>query len=78
MNYYFGPLPREFCLYFYILSIIFGILFVLSLISIVFFMITNYKKVNVMFVINSLLVLFNIFLAYLANRLLNTMCVKTI
>jgi hypothetical protein len=31
-----------------------------------------------MFIINSLLVLSNTFLAYLANRLLNTMCVKSI
>lgn len=78
MNKFFGPLPREYCVYFYILSIIFGILFVVSLFSIVSFMIMNIKKVNSMFIINSLLVLSNTFLAYLANRLLNTMCVKSI
>jgi len=78
MNDYFGPLPREYCLYFYALSIIFGILFVVTLISIAYFMIMHFNKVNTMFVLNSLLVLFNTFLAYLANRLLHTMCVKTI
>ena len=78
MNTYFGPLPREYCLYFYILAIIFGFLFATSLIGIVYFAIMHYKKVNTMFVINSLLALFNTFLAYLANRLRYTMCVKSI
>ena len=78
MNKYFGPLPREYCVYFYILSIVLGSLFVFSAISIAFFMIMHFKKVNVTFVINSVMVLLNIFLAYIANRLLHTMCVKSI
>ena len=78
MDQYFGPLPREYCIYFYILSIIFGILFILSALSIGYVMITNFKKVNTMFIVNSVFILFNSFLAYLANRLLHTMCVKTI
>jgi hypothetical protein len=41
-------------------------------------MVMNSKKVNSMFIVNSIMVLLNSFLAYLANRLLNTMCVKTI
>jgi hypothetical protein len=78
MNNYFGPLPREYCVYFYVLSIIFGITFVLSAISIAYFMIMHFKKVNAMFVSNSFLVLINTFLAYIANRLLHTMCVKSV
>jgi hypothetical protein len=78
MNQYFGPLPREYCVYFYALSIIFGVMFVLGVISIAFYMITNFKKVNIMFIVNSLLILLNSFLAYIANRLLHTMCVKSI
>ena len=78
MNNYFGPLPREYCVYFYFLSIIFGIIFVFSAISIAYFMIMHFKKVNAMFISNSFLVLINTFLAYIANRLLHTMCVKSI
>jgi hypothetical protein len=78
MDQYFGPLPREYCIYFYALSIVFGVIFVTSLISISYFMITHIKKVNTMFVVNSIFILFNSFLAYLANRLLHTMCVKSI
>ena len=75
---YFGPLSKEYCVYFYALSIVFGVMFVTSILSISYVMITNTKKVNTMFIVNSILILFNSFLAYLANRLLHTMCVKSI
>lgn len=78
MNKYFGPLPREYCVYFYILSVMFGVIFVSSAVSIAYFMVTHYNKVNTTFVINSLMILLNTFLAYVVNRLLHTMCVKAI
>jgi hypothetical protein len=74
MDKYFGPLPREYCVYFYFLSVIFGF----CAVSIAYFMIMHFKKVNKMFVSNSLLILTNTFLAYISNRLLHTMCVKSI
>jgi hypothetical protein len=78
MDQYFGPLPREYCVYFYVLSIIFGVMFAVSAVSIAYFMITHIKKINTMFVVNSIFILLNTFLAYLVNRLLHTMCVKAI
>jgi hypothetical protein len=78
MDKYFGPLPREYCVYFYFLSVMFGFIFVFSAVSIAYFMIMHFKKVNKMFVSNSLLILTNTFLAYISNRLLHTMCVKSI
>jgi hypothetical protein len=78
MDQYFGPLPREYCVYFYALSIVFGVMFLMSVVSIAYFMITHIKKVNTMFIVNSIFILLNSFLAYLANRLLHTMCVKAI
>jgi len=78
MNTYFGPLPREYCVYFYILSIIFGFLFATSIVSVTYFMIMHYKKINMMFVVNAFLAIFNTFLGYIANRLLHTMCVKSV
>ena len=67
MNKYFGPLPREYCVYFYFLSIMFGVLFVFSAVSIAYFIVMHFKKVNAMFVSNSLLVLTNTFLAFCLN-----------
>jgi hypothetical protein len=78
MNKYFGPLPREYCVYFYSLSILFGIIFATSAVSIGYYMITNFKRINAMYVVNSAFILLNSFLAYLVNRLLHTMCVKSI
>jgi hypothetical protein len=78
MDKYFGPLPREYCVYFYAMSIIFAFFFVIGLISITYFVLFHFKKVNGLFIVNSVFVLFNTLLAYLVNRLLHTMCVKSV
>jgi hypothetical protein len=78
MDKFFGPLPREYCVYFYVLSIVFSIIFVISALSTIYFMVNHMQKVNSMFIFKSCLILLNAFFAYLANRLLHTMCVKSI
>lgn len=78
MNTYFGPLGEEYCVYFYALSIFFGIAFVLSVISVVTYMFTHVNKINMTFLIHTFFLLLNSFLAYLVNRLLHTMCMKSI
>lgn len=78
MDAYFGPLGEEYCVYFYILSIIFGITFALSVVSSVYYMATHFSKLTPMFVANMFFLLFNSFLAYLSNRLLHTMCMKSL
>jgi len=78
MDDYFGPLSREYCGYFYILSVMFGFFFVFSILSIIYTFVVNYKKINAMFVANSLVLLINIFFVYFTNRLMHTMCVKSI
>jgi hypothetical protein len=78
MDKYFGPLPREYCVYFYALSVLFGAMFAFSLLSMLYFMMMHMKRVNMMFIANSFFMILNTFLAYLVNRLLHTMCVKSI
>jgi len=81
MNAYFGPLSKEYCVYFYFLSIICFFMYVITLIGIVVFIIKNYKdstKVNVSFFINSLMLIINSLLAYFVNRLLHTMCINSV
>ena len=78
MDTYFGPLSKDYCVYFYVLSIISGFTFALSVVSVVSYMVMHFSKVNSMFIINSVLILFNTFLAYIANRLLHTMCMKAL
>ena len=76
MNTYFGPLGEEYCVYFYALSIFFGIAFVLTLISTVTYMFMHVNKINMSFLMHTFFILLNSFLAYLVNRLLQSMCMK--
>lgn len=78
MEAYFGPLGKEYYTYFYALSIFFGIGFVVSAISVASYIVMRYKKVDMMFIANSFILLLNSFLIYFVNRLLNTMCVKSL
>ena len=78
MNTYFGPLGEEYCVYFYALSIFFGIAFVLTVISVITYALTHFNKINMSFLIHTFFLLLNSFLAYLVNRLLHTMCMKSL
>ena len=75
---FFGPLDKKNCLYFYILSIFFGILFVTTLISLIGGMLMYNKKMDKMVTFHLLFGLINIFVAYFVNRLLHTMCINSI
>jgi hypothetical protein len=74
MTTYFGPLSREYCAYFYFMSILFFVFFILSIIGVLSAVIVKGKKIDFMFIINSSMLVLNILLAYFVNRLLNTMC----
>ena len=66
MNKYFGPLSKEYCVYFYYLSIFFFVMYVITLIGAIAFIIKNYKdfaKVNLSFVIHLAMALINMLLS---------------
>ncbi len=77
MDKFFGPLSKEYCFYFYALSVIFGVFFVFTAISILYKIVTNFKKIDIEIII-PIVGLINMFLAYLVNRLLYTMCIRSI
>ncbi len=78
MSNYFGPLSKEYCMYFYLMSIFFFIIMVMGLVGVVSTIILKPKQVNVMFFINALMLMMNSILAYFVNRLLHTMCANSI
>jgi len=78
MSTYFGPLDKGACVYFFIISVIFFIALILVSISELIFLFQNFKKINFRMFMNGIIILFNIFLAYFVNRLLNTMCTKSL
>jgi len=77
MSNYFGPLNKEYCIYFYFMSVWFFILFLLSILGVVTAMFYKPKQIDFTFIMNAFILLFNVWLAYFVNRLLNTMCVSS-
>lgn len=75
---FFGPLDKGNCIYFLIICGIFFITLVLTLFSELYFVIRHSDKLNFRVVSNGILILFNIFLAYFVNRLLYTMCSRSL
>ncbi len=77
-NAFFGPLDKGSCIYFLFFTILFFFVLVFALFTEIFWVIKNYKILNMRFVTSGVLVLFNIFIAYFVNRLLYTMCTKSL
>lgn len=75
---FFGPLDKNACVYFLIISVIFFITLILVLGSEALFIVNNFSKLNFRMISNGVLILFNIFLAYFVNRLLYNMCAKSL
>ena len=78
MSNYFGPLSKDYCMYFYFMSIFFFIIMLMGLVGVVSTIVLKPKQVNLMFFINSTMLLMNSILAYFVNRLLHTMCANSI
>jgi hypothetical protein len=78
MNSYFGPLDKESCVYFLIMSMIFFVGLIILFFNEVLYVVKNFNKLNFRLFTSGLIILFNIFLAYFVNRLLYTMCTKSL
>ena len=77
MNYFFGPLPREYCLYYYFLSVITAIVFAITLLSFVF-AVFKAKKVKFGMLMSMFSTLLSLFVGYFVSRLLYTMCSRSL
>lgn len=78
MSKLFSPLDKGSCVYFLIITMIFFVMLILTLFAEIWFVITNFNKLNFKIISNSILLLFNIFIAYFVNRLLYSMCSKSL
>ena len=78
MTSFFGPLDKSACFYFFIISALFFISLVILFTTEIYYLIKNFGKIKLVNVINGLIILFNMFIAYFVNRLLYTMCNKTL
>ena len=78
MTTFFGPLSKDSCLYFYILTILCFISLVIVLLTEIYFIIMHYNKLNLKAFQRWVLILCNVFIAYFVNRLFYTMCAKSL
>ena len=77
----FGPLSKESCVYFLFVSILSFIILVLVLAVEMLYISSNLytgKKITFRELSKGLVILANIFIAYFVNRLLYTMCSKSL
>lgn len=78
MSAYFGPLDKNSCVYFLIMTILFFISLIILFLNEIRYLIMNLNKLDFKKLTSGIIILFNIFLAYFVNRLLYTMCTKTL
>lgn len=78
MDRFFGPLGKEYCMYFYILTVFFGVMFFFSLLSLGMYILMNLRKMTIQFILNSAFGLVNGFLLYMVNRLMYSVCFKAL
>lgn len=74
----FGPLDKGACLYFYALTFFFFFLLILTLFTELIYFYKHYKSLNSTMFTKGVLIVCNLFLAYFVNRLMYTMCVKSL
>jgi hypothetical protein len=77
MDYFFGPLPKEYCLYYYYLTIFSAIIFMLTFFSFSMVLMKS-KKIKSNTLLSMFNVLTSLFIGYFTSRLLYTMCVKSL
>jgi hypothetical protein len=78
MQTYFGPLDKQSCVYFLFLAMIFFAILIFTIIAEALFIIKRYKELDFRVFTSGVLLLFNSFIAYFVNRLLYTMCTKSL
>ena len=78
MTTYFGPLTKDSCMYFLFLSMFFFAALIFTLIGEIIFLIRNYKELNFRVFASGIILLSHSLLAYFVNRLLYTMCSKSL
>jgi hypothetical protein len=78
MTSFFGPLDKSACVYFLIITVLFFISLIILLATELLYIVKNFGRLNFRTISSGLIILFNIFIAYFVNRLLYTMCNKSL
>ena len=74
----FTPLDKKYCNYFYYISVITYCVFIFLVLFFVWSLVFHYKKIDLYICLNTISIIINTFLAYFVNRLMYSMCVKSL
>jgi hypothetical protein len=74
----FTPLDKKYCNYFYYLSVISYCFFIFMVLSLIWGLIFHNKKFDLYICLNSISMIISTFLVYFVNRLMYSMCVKSL
>ena len=74
----FGPLSKDYCFYFYYFAVAGFIIMIMFIILSLVFIVRFYKKLNANIIMNLVAMIINSFLLYFSNRLLFTICMKSL
>ena len=74
----FTPLDKKYCNYFYYLSVITYCFFIFLVLFFVWSLVFHYKKMDLYICLNTISIIISTFLAYFVNRLLYSICVKSL
>ena len=75
MDYLFSPLGKEWCMYFYFLSVLAYVSFVVAVVFVIFSLV---KKGRNMTFLTGFTVIFHQFLLYFVNRMFYSICVNSL
>ena len=78
MTTYFGPLNKSACNYILFFTMLFFAVLVMTIFIEIIFIFKNFRKLNFRIFVSGILLLFNSFIAYFVNRLLYSMCNKSL
>jgi hypothetical protein len=76
-NYLFGPLSKQYCMLFYLMSVLGLLTFVIVLVTAGYGILSGSKKFSLTEILIIAYSLFFPFLFYIQNRLLHSMCINT-
>ena len=74
----FTPLDKKYCNYFYYLSVITYCFFIFLVLFFLWSLVFHYKKMDLYICLNTISIIISTFLAYFVNRLLYSICVKSL
>jgi len=78
LNTFFGPLNKNSCVYFLLLTVMFFSILVFAFTIEIIYVVRNFKNLNIRTFMNAILIFFNLFLGYFVNRIFYTMCSKSL